>query len=68
LCHEIFFLGGDHAVRTQRKQFSLLRVVAIAIAPSAFAISMAAMPTLLDAAVINTKSPLPNLAVAINAP
>ena len=60
LLHQVFFLSGDHVRGAQRKQFLRLfdpRVPAIAVAPSAFTIWMAARPTLLEAAVISTKSP-----------
>src|SRR5215472_184851 len=48
--------------------FARVRVVAIIVAPTAFAIWNAAIPTLLDAAVTMTKSPVLSLACSIRAP
>src|SRR6516165_5617631 len=48
--------------------FARVRVVAIIVAPTAFAIWNAAIPTLLDAAVTMTKSPAVGLACSIRAP
>src|SRR5262245_6117575 len=47
---------------------SILRVVAIEIAPSALTVSMAASPTLLDAAVISANSPFLSWPTSIKAP
>src|SRR3954468_8103779 len=48
--------------------FARVRVVAIIVAPAAFAIWNAAIPTLLDAAVTMTKSPVLSFACSISAP
>src|SRR5215469_5780726 len=48
--------------------FARVRVVAIIVAPTNFAIWNAAIPTLLDAAVTMTKSPVLSLACSMRAP
>lgn len=58
-------------IGTELKELSFLfpeRVAAMLMAPSALASSIAAMPTLLLAAVMSTKSPLKSLPSRINAP
>ena len=45
-----------------------VRVTAIGVAPTMLAIWIAASPTLLDAAVMTTTSPLLSLAMSISAP